>query len=86
MNFLSNINPNEFTISAFIVGYLLTDNFNAIEQNAIGSWLILTGHVLEANAAQLQVLQQNNSNNNKCDIENIKRAINIINEKLNNIK
>lgn len=86
---LSNINPKEFTISACIIGYLLIDNFNANEQNAIGNWLMLVGQVLETNASQLQVIQGNNQNNNvnnqNNDIENIKKAIEIINKKLNNL-
>ena len=90
MNFLSNINPHEFTISAFIVGYLLIDSFNANEQNSIGNWFMLVGQVLETNAAQLQVVQSNiskNSTDNKqnSDIESLKKAIQMINDKLNSL-
>ena len=49
---------------------------------------MLVGQTLETSAAQLQVVQQNNSYNNienrqNSDIENLKKAVEIINQKLN---
>ncbi len=81
MSFLNNLNAFEFTTSAFIVGILLCENLNATEQNAIGNWFELLGQVLETNSAQLQVT----NNNNTTDINSLKKAINIINDKLNNL-
>lgn len=88
MKFLDNINPEEYTLYAIIIGYLLKDNFNANELNSLGNWFMLVGQVLETISAQLQVVQQNNTNNtveNKQnnDIENLKKAVDIINSKLN---
>lgn len=85
MSFLSNINANEFTTTAFIVGILLCENLNANEQNAIGNWFELLGQVLETNSAQEQVIQSSSANAQKVDIENLKKAINIINNKINNL-
>lgn len=87
MNFLEKFSPEEFTISAFVIGYILRDHFNVNEQNALGNWFMLVGQTLETSAAQLQVVQ-NNSNNNienrqNSDIENLKKAVEIINQKLN---
>jgi len=89
MKFLDNINPEEYTLSAVIVAYLLKDNFNANELNSLGNWFMLVGQVLETIAAQLQVVQQNNKNNavdnmQNNDIENLKKAVEIINSKLSN--
>jgi len=88
MNFLEKFSPEEFTISAFIIGYILRDHFNSNEQNTLGNWFMLVGQTLETSAAQLQVVQQNNSYNNienrqNSDIENLKKAVEIINQKLN---
>lgn len=92
---LSNINANEFTTIAFIIGLLLCDNLTPAEQNSIGNWFMLVGQVLATNASQQQVINNknntsNNSNthivndNNLNDINSLKKAVEIINNKLNN--
>lgn len=92
---LSNINANEFTTIAFIIGLLLCDNLTPAEQNSIGNWFMLVGQVLATNASQQQVINNknnfsNNSNthivndNDLNDINSLKKAVEIINNKLNN--
>lgn len=56
---LSNINPRLYTASAVIIGFLLIDDFSALEQNAIGNWLMLVGQLLESNSAQQQLIESN---------------------------
>lgn len=95
MNFLSNINSSEFTISAFVIGYLLCDDLTPAKQNSIGNWFMLIGQVLATNASQQQVINNANKTSNSSnrhiinddvtDIEELKRAIDIINNKLNNL-
>ena len=45
------ISPRMFTLSAFIVGYLLIDDLDSSEQNALGSWFMLLGQTLCTNAS-----------------------------------
>lgn len=96
MDFLSNINSKEFTISAFIIGYLLCDDLTPAKQNSVGNWFMLIGQVLATNASQQQVINNANKTSNSSnrhiindddltDIEELKRVINIINDKLNNL-
>lgn len=44
-----------------IIAYVMMDDLNANEQNALGNFLMLIGQAIEANAAIIQA-QQNNSN------------------------
>lgn len=63
MRFPPNVDPKSFTLSAFIIGFALTDDLTANEQNSVGNWLILVGQVLEANSAQQQVIEERISGN-----------------------
>jgi hypothetical protein len=49
--FPPNIDPKIATISAFLIGIALMDNFSAAEQNAIGNWFITIGQTLENTSA-----------------------------------
>lgn len=81
------------TLAALIIGYALTYPFNSYVQNALGNWFMLLGQVLETNATFLQLYQynnsnnQNNSNNNnkELDLEKIKEAISIMQEKIDEL-
>lgn len=57
MENLENINPIAYTASAVIIGFLLIDDFSALEQNAIGNWFMLIGQLLESNSAQQQAIE-----------------------------
>ena len=85
MDKFKNINPNEFTLTAFIIGYILCQNLNTNEQNSLGNWFELLGQVLETTAAQNQLLQNNsNKTTNNVNIDTIKTAVDIMNKNLNN--
>lgn len=43
-------NPKAYTLSALIIGYLLTGDLTSKEQNALGNWLMAVGQILAANA------------------------------------
>lgn len=95
MNFLNNINANEFTTSAFIIGLLLCDDLTPAKQNSIGNWFMLIGQVLSTNASQQQVVNNakktsttyNNHiiNDNNLDIDDLRKAVDIINQKLSEL-
>ena len=48
--FPENISPKLYSLSAVAVGYLLIDDLDAIEQNALGNWLMLAAQVICTNA------------------------------------
>lgn len=97
MNFLKNINANEFTTIAFVIGLLLIDDLTPAEQNSVGNWFMLIGQVLATNASQQQVINNanktssssnthivnDNNFDNNTDIESLKKAVEVINQKLN---
>ena len=55
-NIPPNIDASTFTISAFLIGYLLIDDLDPAEQNSIGNWFMMVGQVLCTNSAQQQVI------------------------------
>lgn len=46
-----NRSPRIFTLSAFIIGFILIDDLDSSEQNALGSWFMLLGQTLCTNAS-----------------------------------
>ena len=51
MSLIPNIPPKLFSLSAVTVGYLLIDDLDSSEQNALGSWFMLLGQTLCTNAS-----------------------------------
>ncbi len=87
MNFLPNINANNFTVSAFVIGFLLLDDLNPAEQNAVGNWFMLIGQVLCTNSAQQQVLNnrtnaQNGSSVVNSNFSSLQRSMDTIQQEL----
>ena len=86
--------PRIYTLSSTILGYLLIGKLNSYEQNALGTWLMNIGQVLETNAAFSQMLQYNESqkqlfksnNLSTKDKEEIKEILSDIENLLNQIK
>lgn len=81
----SNIDANTFTISAFLIGYLLLDDLDPAEQNSIGNWFMMIGQVLCTNSAQQQVLNNRNSNNNNPIIDGYNSSFNSLKKSVNTI-
>ena len=52
-----NIEPYSFTISAVIVGLLLTSELSSEEQDSFGNWLQLVGLVLQTYGSQVTTLE-----------------------------
>jgi len=65
--FPPNINPRLATLSAFIVGFILIDDFTGDEQRAIGNWAITVGQTLLMNATY-QLLIENRIEGNDINI------------------
>ncbi len=88
-NLLSTISPPAFSLSAIAIGYVLSNDLDPSEQNTVGNWFMLIGQVLCTNAAQQQVI--NNSNNNQngehivndFDMNTLKRSIRQMNDEIN---
>lgn len=101
MNFIPNVPPKVFSLSAIAVGYLLIDDLTANEQNALGNWLMLTAQVICTNAFYKQVEQERNSNsqnnnssnnqsnnttNEQAEIEMLKKMVKALNQEIENLK
>jgi hypothetical protein len=70
-----NVSPTTFTLSAFIIGYLMTIDLTILEQVAVGNWLGLISQVLGANSAQQLLLQGRAQQENAVeDIESVQSA------------
>ncbi len=93
MNFIPNVEPKIFSLSAIAVGYLLIDDLTANEQNALGNWLMLTAQVLCTNAFYKQVMQERGQDTSKTkniteedEIEMLKKMVNALNQEISNLK
>lgn len=86
----SQINPQLFSLSAVLVGYVLTGDYSAAELNAIGNWLMLVGQYLETYSAQQSVIQNNNqqkqNSNNNHNLIIIEKALEKMRQEINEIK
>ena len=68
MEDLFDLNPKVSTAICVLIAYLLIDDYNTSEQNAIGNWLMLIAQTLITNASSQAVIattQQKNHINNK---------------------
>ena len=98
MSKLPNISPQIFTLTGTAIGFILIEQLNQTEQNAIGNWLQLIGQMLETNAAYPVQDNNNNSNNdtnsNSSSTDNdtdaaiaaLNKTLNAIKEELENLK
>lgn len=85
---IPDISPKLFSFSAVAVGYLLIDDMNADEQNALGNWLMLAAQVLCTNAYYRQ-LSDSRKLNNMSDADTInmlKKMRDAIDKELVNLK
>ena len=101
MSLIPNVQARSFTLSAFIIGYILIDEATPAEQNSLGNWFMLIGQVLCTNSAQQQVINnrtgKSNSGNkhvinddnlgNESDqIEMLKKVVDAMNIEIENLK
>lgn len=78
-----NIPPEQFSLLAYIVGTLLSQNLNANEQNSLGNFVEAVGQAILTIAAQEQ-LQQSQDNNQQIyeQVELIKKQIEFLERQL----
>lgn len=91
-----NINPYTFTGSAYIIGVIIANEMNDLEQNSIGNWLQLLGMTVLTYSSQVALVEANNKlnqdNNNQNqtnqndELDKLKKAISRINEELDKLK
>lgn len=62
MSLVPNTPSKIFTITAFMLGYILIDEATPAEQNSLGNWFMLIGQVLCTNSAQQQVINNRTGN------------------------
>lgn len=91
MSLIPNVNSKSFTLSAFIIGFLLIDETTPAEQNSLGNWFMMIGQVLCTNSAQQQVLNNRNntsstSNRHIINDDNINKNETSIEEQINLMK
>ena len=86
MNYIPDIPPKLFTISAVAVGLILIDDSTATEQNALGNWLMLVAQVLCTNAYYKQLQTERSRMTDKDTVEMLKKMVNALNKEINNMK
>lgn len=52
------LNPKAYTLSALVVGFALTGDYTANQQNAIGNWFMTVGQILECNSSFQQTIEE----------------------------
>lgn len=77
MNDFFNTNPKVTTALFALIGYILTDDLTAAEQNVLGNWLMLTAQTIITNSSS-QGLIENRVRGNIINLnsEKIKREYN----------
>ncbi len=71
-DWISNLNPYEFTFVATLIGGVIAPFLNTNQQNSLGNFFEQLGQTLETIAAQAQTVaawQQNHNPNNNCQAE-----------------
>lgn len=89
---LPEIPPRLFTLSAFAVGFLLIDDLDSSEQNAVGNWLMLVAQVLCTNASDQFVKERRTmantipSKESDYTVDMLEKMKNAINNEIDNLK
>lgn len=84
-----------FTGIAVIVGYLLTNEFNVVEQAALGAWFNVVGDILASNSSYSAIIEEQSNNsdlqeeqkdNTQIDLETLDKAIDKLKDSIEKIK
>ena len=81
-----NLPPKIYTLSAVAIGYLLIDDTNSTEQNALGNWLMLVAQMLCTNAYFIQLKNQNETPTDKDTVEMLEKMIKALQKELDEVK
>ena len=84
---LPNISPKLYSLSAVMVGYLLIEDMNYEEQNAIGNWLMLVAQLISTNAFYKEYDEtKNNINTNEKTLVMLEKMIKALEKEVDSIK
>ena len=77
---LLSLPPKQFALLSSLLGFILIDDLNIDQQNALGNFFVNIGQAILTAAAQEQSLQNNNSQNDQIlqEIENLKSQISLL--------
>lgn len=81
---LFSLSPDQFSLLSSILGILLIDNLDTNQQNSLGNFIVGIGQAILTAAAQGQLLQSNNSQNNDIsqELEKLKKQVSALEKKL----
>lgn len=63
--FIKKITPQNYTLSAVIVGLVLCIDLDFDQQNLLGGWLMLIGQLIQTNAGLASLQDQGEKNESK---------------------
>lgn len=69
--------PKQFSLLSSLLGILLIDNLDLDQQNALGNFIVNVGQAILTSAAQGQMLQSNNSQD-----DHIRQQIQILKQQI----
>jgi hypothetical protein len=82
-NLIFSLPPRSFTIVSIIFGFILIDDLDGYEQNALGDFILSVGQVLITNASKI-FLDENN--NLEMKLQEMRREIEILKSMVNERK
>jgi hypothetical protein len=85
-NCFFSLPPKQFSLLSSLLGLLLIDNLDYDQQNSLGNFIVNVGQTILTSAAQGQLLQSNNSQNDhiRQQIQLIKQQIFTLEKQLDN--
>ena len=84
---LFSLSPNQFSLLSSILGILLIENLDLNQQNSLGNFIINIGQAILTAAAQGQLLETENSQNDNVsqEIQMLKKQLCTLERKLQNL-
>ncbi|MEQ8156541.1 MAG: hypothetical protein ABRQ25_16955 [Clostridiaceae bacterium] len=81
---LFSLSPDQFSLLSSILGILLIDNLDTNQQNSLGNFIVGIGQAILTAAAQGQLLESDNSQNNDIsqELEKLKKQVSALEKKL----
>lgn len=78
------VKPRYYTLSAMAIGYLLLDDTNMKEQNALGNWLMLVAQILCTNASFVQY--NDGKTSDKDTLNMLKKMVDVLEKEIGKFK
>lgn len=71
--------PKAYILLAVILGMILTEDLNPLEQRSLGGFFVLLGETIWVNATQTEVLDQKSGNS---ELARLRRDVDILKQRL----